>query len=150
MFTLANKQHVQQELYGQLEDQDILYYRMLTVPVSAGNLIWYGVVKDKDSLYLGRYSMLTDNEVNFHAFPINDHLLSNIDSNLVDRLKWFAQDFYTVAENDGKIRLYNMQCDMQGVRTFGNYKAPTAFYYQITSNPDESYDLDTGMHPADE
>ena len=38
-----------------------------------------------------------------------------------------------------------MQCDMQGVRTYGDYRAPTAFYYQITPNA-EGYELSTGMH----
>ena len=119
---------------------------MLTVPVSVGNMVWYGVVKNADTLYLGKYSLLQDNEVEFHAFPVHDELLEKVNQKLVDRLKWFAQDFYTVAENEGVIRVYNMQCDMQGVRTFGSYKAPTAFYYEIHHKPDGTYILDSGMH----
>ena len=61
-------------------------------------------------------------------------------------MKWFAQDFYTVAEKDGKIRIYNMQCDMQGIRAYGDYKAPTAFYFEIDQHADGTYDLSTGMH----
>jgi len=68
---------------------------------------------------------------------------------LVYKMKWFAQGFYTVAEKEGKIRIYNMQCDMQGIRTFGDYKAPTAFYYEITPHQDGSYDLAAGMHPSE-
>jgi inner membrane protein len=148
MFTLANKQHIQKVFYQNLEKQEITYYRMLTVPVAAANSIWYGVVADKTHLYLGKYSMWKDNEVEFESFPINDYLLNSLDSDLVDRLKWFAQDFYTVAEFEGKIRMYNMQCDMQGVRYFGEYKAPTAFYYEIDPNPDGQYSLTSGMHMA--
>ena len=81
------------------------------------------------------------------TLAINDHLLTGLDARLVDRMKWFAQGFYTVAERDGKIRIYNMQCDMQGVRSFGDYKAPTAFYFEITPHPNGSYNLDSGMHP---
>jgi|TARA_B110000305_G_C19144968_1_gene495337 hypothetical protein len=54
-----------------------------------------------------------------------------------------------VAEHEGKIRLYNMQCDMQEIRTFGNYKAPTAFYYEITPKSNGEYELDVGMQEAD-
>ena len=51
-----------------------------------------------------------------------------------------------LAEQDNKVRLYNLQCDMQGVRTYGNYKAPTAFYFEITPQADGSDRLSTGMH----
>jgi len=64
-------------------------------------------------------------------------------------MKWFAQDFYVVAEHVGKTRIYNMQCDMQGVRTFGSYKAPTAFYYEITPKDNGDYHLNVGMQDAD-
>ena len=76
-------------------------------------------------------------------------MLDKLDEELVYKMKWFAQGFYTVAEKDGKIRVYNMQCDMQGTRHFGDYLAPTAFYYQITPEEDGSYDLKTGMHPSE-
>ena len=70
-------------------------------------------------------------------------------SDCSDQLRWFAQGYYTVAEHEGKIRLYNMQCDMQEIRTFGNYKAPTAFYYEITPKSNGKYELDVGMQEAD-
>lgn len=146
LFTLANKQHIENVFNTQLEEQDIPSFRMLSVPVAIGNTVWYGVAKDKTSLYIGKYSMLKRNKIEFHSFPINDQLLDGLDKKLTDRMKWFAQGFYTVAEKEGKIRVYNMQCDMQGVRKFGDYKAPTAFYYEITPKKDGRYDLTSGMH----
>jgi len=50
------------------------------------------------------------------------------------------------SEKEGKIRIYNMQCDMQGFRKFGDYLAPTAFYYEITPKQNGQYDLSSGMH----
>lgn len=149
LFTLANKQHIEQVFNTQLEEQNLPYFRMLTVPVKVGNMVWYGVAKDKEHLHIGKYSMLENNKIEFNTFPINDQLLNVLDEELVYKMKWFAQGFYTVAEKDGKIRIYNMQCDMQGIRHFGNYLAPTAFYYEITPYPDGTYDLTTGMHPAE-
>ena len=146
LFTLANKQHIEQVFNTQLEEQNISSFRLLTVPVKVGNIVWYGVAKDKTQLHIGKYSQLEKNKIEFHSFPINDQLLNGLDDRLVDRMKWFAQGFYTVAERDGKIRVYNMQCDMQGVREFGDYKAPTAFYFEINPYPDGSYDLSSGMH----
>lgn len=148
LFTLANKQHIEQVFHDQLEGRNISYTQLLTVPVKIGNVIWYGVAKDKTQLYIGRYSELEKNKIDFHAFPINDQLLDGLDKRLKNRMIWFAKGFYTVAEKDGKIRVYNMQCDMQGVRQYGNYKAPTAFYFEVTPHPDGSYDLNSGMHNA--
>ena len=150
IFTLANKQHVENEIYSQLEEQNIPSFNMLTVPVGIGNMNWYGVARDKNFLHLGKYSVLEDNNIEFHSFPINNHLLDDLDSELVDRMKWFSQGYYTVAEHEGKIRVYNMQCDMQGVRYFGEYKAPTAFFYEITPKSDGTYELHSGMHMANE
>ena len=109
-------------------------------------MVWYGVAKDKSQLHIGKYSLLEKNKIEFHSFPINDQLLEGLDDYLTDRMKWFAQGFYTVAEKDGKVRVYNMQCDMQGVREFGDYKAPTAFYFEIEHRENGSYELTSGMH----
>jgi len=147
VFTLVNKQHVEKEFHTQLEDQNLSAEQMLTVPVKVGNMVWYGVAKGGGQLHIGKYSELENNQIEFHSFPVNDQLLNGLDRSLVDRLKWFAQGFYTVAEKDGKIRVYNMQCDMQGVRTYGSYRAPTAFYFEITPHNDGTYDLTSGMHP---
>ena len=150
MFTLANKQHIQNVFAENLMKQETPYYKMLTVPVSMGSLNWYGVAKDATHLHIGKYSILSQNKIEFESFPINDHLLLGQDTLLIDRLRWFSQDYYTVAEHDGDIRLYNMQCDMQGIRTFGDYKAPTAMYYQISQKPKGEYQLNVGMQKVDE
>jgi inner membrane protein len=146
LYTLANKQYIEQVFNTQLAEQNITSSRLLTVPVKVGNLVWYGVAKDTAQLHIGKYSMLDKNKIEFHSFPIHDHLLNGLDPYLVDRMKWFAQGFYTVAEKNGSIRIYNMQCDMQGVREFGGYKAPTAFYFEITPMENGGYQLSSGMH----
>ena len=147
VFTLINKHQIESIFTAQLEAQDISMEDLLTVPVKIGNVEWYGVAKAEDRLHIGKYSKFKKNAIEFHSFPINDHLLDELDEVLVKKLKWFAQDFYTVAEKDGKIRMYNMQCDMQGVREYGNYRAPTAFYYEITPLENRKYYLTSGMHP---
>ncbi len=146
LFTLANKQHIQGVFNAQLEAQNIPSFRLLTVPVAIGNMTWYGVAKDKTHIYIGKYSEIQNNKIEFQSFSVNDHLLEGLDAQLVDRMKWSSQGYYTVAENEGNIRIYNMQCDMQGTRTYGTYKAPTAFYYEITPHENGTYDLTSGMH----
>lgn len=146
LFTLANKEHIENVFANALEEQEITYYRMLTVPVKVGNMIWYGVANDGEQLHLGKYSILEGNAIKFESFLINEQLLDGVDEELVDRMKWFAQGFYTVAQEGRTLRIYNMQCDMQGVRYFDDYKAPTAFYFEITPQMGGGYELSTGMH----
>lgn len=145
--TLGVKFYINQRFNKSLEAQNVEYLELLTVPVKFGSINWYGVAKTDQKLYIENYSLLDKGLIVFEEFPINLHLLQDIDPSLVNRLKWFSQGFYTVAEHEGKTRLYNMQCDMQGIRTFGDYKAPTAFYFEIKKQPDGSYDLQSGMHP---
>ena len=147
--TLGIKTYVNQKFDAQLKAQNISYKKLLTVPVKIGSIYWYGVAKTNNSLFIGKYNNLAQNSISFTEFPINDYLLDTIDTELATTLKWFSKGFYTVAESNGKIRLYNMQCDMQGIRTFGDYKAPTAFYFEITPIQNGKYELNTGMHKKD-
>lgn len=150
LFTLINKQGVTFAFETALEAKGISTEKILTVPVKVASVHWYGVGRTSDLLYIGRYSPFIDNPITFDAFPVNDSLLNDLDPELVDRMKWFAQGYYVVAVQEGRTRFYNMQCDMQGVRTYGDYKAPTAFYYEIEPFDDGSYDLSVGMHPRED
>lgn len=147
LYTLGIKSYVNGNIEEVLSTQNISYNSMLTVPVKFGGIIWYAVAKDNQGLYIGKYILGQEDEIIFHYFPSNDNLLKDLDPWLVNRMKWFAKGYYTVAEYDNKIRIYNMQCDMQGIRGYGKYKAPTAFYFEIDPNPDGSYELTSGMHP---
>jgi|TARA_B110000858_G_scaffold57541_1_gene67004 inner membrane protein len=146
VFTFGIKYSVNNTFSSNLKEQGISYNNLLTVPVGIGSVNWCGVAKTDSSLFLGKYSNFKQSDIVFTEFPINDYLLNNTDNELTSNLKWFSKGFYTVAESEGKIRLYNMQCDMQGIRTCGNYKAPTAFYFEITPLLDGNYELTTGMH----
>lgn len=149
LFTLVNKQLATHAIKADLAQQHIEYQDIRTIPVGIGNYSWYGVAKGQETLYLGKYTPHVNTPVDFHAFPINRNLLNKINNKLRKTLQWFSQDFYTVAEYNGKIRLYNLQCDMQGIRTFGTYKAPTAFFFEVNPHEDGSYELTTGMHEKD-
>ena len=147
LFTLGHKKLVTTSIKSQLASQNIPYSSIKTIPVGVGNVNWYGVAKSEETLYIGQYSSRKQNSIDFHSFPINNDLLDKVNQQLASKLKWFSQNYYTVAEFNGHVRLYNLQCDMQGIRTYGEYKAPTAFYFEITTHSDGSYNLTTGMHP---
>lgn len=149
VFTMSHKEIVEDVYHSSLTEQEIVYSELLTVPVKMGNIVWYGVAKSDDELHIGRYNSWRKNRIEFHSFPVNEHFLKTVDPYTADRLKWFSKGFYILAKKDGTIRMYNMQCDMQGVRDYGDFKAPTAFYFQLTPEGN-GYELSTGMHKKEE
>lgn len=146
IITIGIKQKIEGVFDSNLVKQGIAYNELLSVPVGIGSVNWYGVGKTDKSLFIGKYNSFNQNEIDFTEFPINDSLLKTLDRELSSTLKWFSQGYYTVVKKDNKIRLYNMQCDMQGVRIYGNNRVPTAFYFEIAPLENGNYNLTTGMH----
>ena len=144
--TLGVKQYVKAQFNTALNKQNISYSRLLTVPVAVGSINWYGVAKSAEGVYIGKYSNLRCNQIEFEYFPINDYLLENIDPWLVNRLQWFSKGFYTVSKSDETISLYSLKVDMRGIFEMGNYKAPTVGYFEITPLPDNKYELSYQEH----
>jgi inner membrane protein len=144
--TLGVKNHVKGDFKNELKKHNISYNSLLIMPVGIANINWYGVAKNNDGLYMYKYSLLDNNELPFEYFPINDHLLEGINSEVVDKMKWFAKGFYTVEKDEEKIRFYNLQVDMRGIVTNGGIKAPTAGYFIITSQADGGFEFSSGVH----
>lgn len=143
---LGNKIHINNYFEKELSTQGIAYNSLLTMPVGSANLNWYGVARSNDSLYLQKYSILKGRYFPFEKFAINDHLLKDLNPELVKTMRWFAKGFYTVQKEGDKIRFYNLQVDMRGVFNNGVVKAPTLGYFEITLKGDGSFEFSSGAH----
>jgi inner membrane protein len=135
LLTLGVKQHVNRHFEQKLAAQNIAYQSLLTEPVSIGSLNWYGVAKNSDSLYIQKYALLKNDHLPFEVFPVNEHLLSEINPLIAQKMRWFANGFYTVEKENNKIRIYNLQVDMRGVVQYEGKKAPTVGYFEIGNDP---------------
>ena len=144
--TLGIKTHVNHYFQKELSEQGIAYNSLLTMPVGSANINWYGVAKSKDSLYMQKYSILKGSYFPFEKFAVNDHLLDDLNPELVTTMRWFAKGFYTVQKDGDKIRFYNLQVDMRGIFNNGDIKAPTFGYFEITSKRNGTYKLSSGAH----
>lgn len=133
VFTLFNKEVITAKISSRLLGKNIEYNSLLTMPVGIANINWYGVAKGSDSIYLLKHSIISNNDTPIEAFPINEAYLDQVDKNIANKMRWFAKGFYTVAEEKGKIRIYNLQVDMRGVVRTGNKKAPTAGYFELSN-----------------
>jgi inner membrane protein len=145
LFTLWNKEQVEQAFRQELKIQNLEYQNLLTVPVKLFNVNWYGVAQNDKELYIGKFSRIQSNKIEFEKFPINDSLLLQLDPKTADIMQWFAKGFYTLDNQNGKIQFYNLQCDMQGIVDLGSHKAPTVFYFEMEEMNGDTV-LKTGMH----
>lgn len=91
--TLAIKSHLNGYFKTELAAQGIGYNALLTLPVGAAGIHWYGVAKIDEGLYMQKYSVLDDSHPPFEYFSGNDTLLENVNPHLVNRMKWFAKGF---------------------------------------------------------
>lgn len=132
LFTLVNKEVVKTNVSTKFAEQNIEYNALLTMPVGVANINWYGVAKGRDSIYMLKHSILSNEEFLIESFPINEVYLNEIDEKYADKMRWFAKGFYTVDKEKGKIRIYNLQVDMRGIVTKGNKKAPTVGYFEVS------------------
>lgn len=144
LLTLAIKQQVNHRFDAALKSHGIEYKSLLTVPIGFANINWYGVAKTTDSLYLHKYSLIKSDKWVFEAFPINEHLLQELDTQQAGIMRWFAKGFYTVDKNGQKIRIYNLQVDMRGTVNFGDKKAPTLGYFEFSENSTGGFDFSSG------
>lgn len=146
VYTPFSKNLANREIKSQMVDHDISTVKYASIPVYAGNFKWYGVAVDRDSMYLGKFQFFDQEKIDFHSFPVNDHLLDELDPILAERMKWFANGFYTLIDYNDHIRIYNLQVDMQGVKKAEEYTAPTGFYFEMDPSSVTPYIFSTGVH----
>lgn len=144
--TLGIKHQVNQHFKEILDKQNIAYHSLLTMPVGIANINWYGVAKTNDGIYMDNYSILKEHPISFEYFPTNDYLLKEVNPALVNRMKWFAKGFYTVAKDKHQLRFYNLQVDMRGIFKTETLKAPTAGYFIIVPYSDGQFEFSSGTH----
>ena len=147
--TLGIKFHVEKHFNKTFSEQNIEYNELLTMPVGVASLKWYGVAKSSDKIYMQKFSILSKETLLFENFPINDHLLNEINPHASERMRWFAKGFYTVIRDGNKIRIYNLQVDMRGVIHEQNGPAPTAGYFEITPQTDGGFKFGSGAHQVE-
>ncbi|MDF1676960.1 MAG: metal-dependent hydrolase [Vicingaceae bacterium] len=131
IFTLVNKTITNSNISTKFANQNIEYKSLLTMPVGIANMNWYGVAKGRDSIYMLKHSIFSDEDYLIESFPINEEYLNLIDRKVADKMRWFAKGFYTVEKVNEKIRIYNLQVDMRGIVKVGEKKAPTAGYFEV-------------------
>lgn len=144
--TLLNHNRVENLIHDSFVSQNINVVKLSAVPVSFGGLLWYGVGKTEDGLYLGDYSIFDgDRPIEFRYYPTNDKLVESFErQDVLEKLRWFANDFYVIDQQDDKFLFYNLKCDMTGPDDKSG--APTSFYYEFYLDQGGQLVLTPKMH----
>lgn len=124
-FTVFNKQHINSIFEKNLAQKNISYSGYQSKPMPLNNLLWSVTVNGKDSIYMGYYSLLDENQdVNFLSFYKNHELGENInDQKEFERLAFFSNDYYLLEQRGDTIYYGDLKF---GILDAGNTK-PTRF-----------------------
>ena len=132
--TFGVKYHVDKININEMKEYFTPEFKSMSIPVSFGSRYWYAVNTDNTNLYLLKIDAFKGILLQKDEFKVNTNLLINSDQTLVDEMKWFAKNFYTVDTFGSKIRFYNLQVDMRGPVLDQNRLMPTKGYFVINSN----------------
>jgi len=127
-----------------LAESQIEYSELRTVPVGIVSVNWFAIAKSADSIYLKKFSLIENTTGDFVSFPINDHLLDDVDPDLAERMRWFAKDSYTVFERNSALRFFNLQVDMRGIVYEGEQLSPTEGYFELKKDDDGKWQFGSG------
>ncbi len=112
LFTVFNKQRVDQVFENTLAAQNIKYQRFRTSPSIFNNILWQGVAEAEDVYYLGMYSIFdTKPTVEFYPLQKDHELIKQYESNKdIKTLKWFSDGYYSIMKlPDGKLQLSDVR-----------------------------------------
>lgn len=140
---------VHEIVINDLKASKIELTELRTIPVGIASVSWYAVAKTADSLYLKKFSLIEETQGDLIAFPIQAHLLDDVDSSLANRMTWFSKGLYTVVERDSAIHFFKLQVDMRGVVGDGVQLSPTAGFFELKIDDDGVWQFGSGtVKPA--
>ena len=102
MWTVRNKQIVDQVFEDSLQNSSIEYSRCMTTPSILNNVLWHCIAEGDDEYYDGYYSLLDkEPKVKLQTIKKNHELISNYDDKRVKTLVWFSNGYYNVMDAGG-------------------------------------------------
>jgi len=111
-WTFYNKSNVNKVMEKTLSELNVEYSRYMTGPSILNNVLWSGTAETDSSFYTGLYSFY-DKEKKFKLFeiPKNHQLLDvSADDKVINTLKWFSKDYYSVLRrDDGRLQVNDMR-----------------------------------------
>ena len=111
LFTVFNKQKIDQIFVDSLDAQGYEYTSHMTAPTILNNVLWHGAAKTDSSILFGKYSYFdSDREITFYEEPMGDVKLAGIENHrTIEILKWFSDGYYSVIDRGGLLQFNDMR-----------------------------------------
>lgn len=107
VYSLGNKQEINDSVKFSLAQQNIRAKRFFTTPAPLQNWLWYVVAETDSGFQVGYRSVFDTSEVmHFHYFPKNEQLILHNTDPAIARLKRFSKGYYTI-EKYGDTTVFN-------------------------------------------
>lgn len=134
-YTFVNKSIVTNKFAEELDRKGIRGVELYTSPDMFHNFLWSGIAVSQDSIYLGEYSLLQEEEeVDWIVYPRQTELGEQHPAKReVEVLKWFSQGKYFLVEEGENLAFYNVKW---GRMDFTKTKPEEAivFHYNIVKD----------------
>ena len=118
LFTIINKQHINEVFTQSLSKEGVQYERFMTTPTILNNALWSGIAEGDTSYYFGQYSIFDQkkefviNEISKNHHLVKDDLKKDY---TLKKLEWFSNGFFKVEnESPGKYKWFDLR--------FGSFK----------------------------
>ncbi|MCP4138073.1 MAG: metal-dependent hydrolase [bacterium] len=94
-----------------LQKKNIQYSRLLTNPTILNNVLWQGVVEQKDQYLVGLYSFMDSSpDINFVTIPKNRAIIKEIrDRESINKLVWFSNNYFVMSKEEGTIMFNDLR-----------------------------------------
>jgi len=94
-----------------LEQQNILYTRMMTTPTPFNSLLWRALVEDEEGYWIAYRSVFDKrSDVRFWRVPRNEKLLTGFEEERALRmLLWFSDGWYSVSRDERGLLFHDLR-----------------------------------------
>ena len=109
MFTVVNKQYMNQVFEKAIVAQNIPAERYIIGPTILNNILWSGMVETEDAFYTGQYSWFDSKEIDFVRIEKNHELIKNMEDPTIQELRWFSKDYFTISPLESGIQFNDLR-----------------------------------------
>jgi inner membrane protein len=111
VFTVINKNWIEESVKKQLNSEGIEYIRLKTSPLPITNFLWLVLVEDSNGYHYGYRSSFDRGSTEFEYIKRNEDALAEMEGDKeIEKLIRFTNSFYSVAEiNKTKYQLFDLR-----------------------------------------
>ncbi len=132
LLTLVNKYNINNEFKTRLNNQDIAYTELKTIPLPLTNFLWMGIARQDDVYHVGYYSIFDEYDtVLFSSFRRNEFLIIPLmKDKRVRNLIRFTKGYYSAVFDKGELVVNDLRFGRFGL----NDDSPYIFAFRIRSD----------------